>query len=477
MYHKTIIQKITCLSILGAQLSSCIYTKEYHPPSTASAAKTWETKDTHYQNAQANLPYLAWWEKFNDPTLNELMTQGLIQNNQINTAMANIEAAHGELKRVQLNWIPTLSTNFGYSSFPDLGFPGVLFAVIPSYTLNAFSQIKEQKRAAYELKASNAERDAVKLAVIGQIATSYFTYSAQIEQLQLFRQLEADLDRLVIIAQAAYHGGLTSQIDLEQAKRELNVIKAQKRVTQHNINVSQHALRYLLNENPQMIPLTKQFDQLNGNQIVIGALPLNVIDNRPDMIQATNELKASNEGIGVAFSNLLPSVQLSLARGSIGTTPNGYDFGQHIYFNQSLLQIPLLEPSVLGEIEKAKGLNKASFYRYLDTLRKILRDVNNDMSAHDFYTKRYDDTFSAKNNQQRVYDLNKDLYNDGIISHMDLLTHKVALDSLLIQVNQAKLEQFLTIVNLYQDLGGGYAANTGTLLSSPGTSRTNRGNK
>lgn len=446
-----------CLPVLSMQLTSCLYTKEYHPPSTASAATQWNTTDNLYKNSNVNLPYLAWWKEFKDPTLNDLMNRGLEQNNHINEAMANVEASQGELKRVQLNWLPTLSTNFGYSSFPNLGYPGVLFAVIPTYTMNAFSQIKEQKRATYKLKATQASRDAIKLAIIGQIATSYFTYNAQVEQLQLFNQLESDLSKLVTISEATYQGGLISKIDLEQAKRELNVIKAQKRMTQHNINLSQNALRYLLNENPQKIPLTKHFAQLNGNQVIIGSLPLSVIENRPDMIEATNDLKASNEGIGLAFSNLLPSVQLSMARGSIGTTPNGYDFGQSIDFNQSLLQVPLLQPSVLGQIEKAKGLNKASYYRYLDTLRKVLRDVNNSLSAHDFYNKRYRDTLSAKNNQQKVFQLNEALYDTGLMSHMELLISKVKLDSLLIQVNQSKLEQFLMIVNLYQDLGGGYS--------------------
>jgi outer membrane protein TolC len=344
----------------------------------------------------------------------------------------------------------------GYSSFPNLGYPGVLFAVIPSYTMNIFSQIKEQKKANYELYASQAERDGVKLAVIGQIATSYFTYSAQVEQLQLFQQLDTDLTKLVTISNRILHGGIISQINLEEAKRELNLIRAEKRLVQHNIVISQNALRYLLNENPQAIPLSRRFDQLNGNQIVIGSLPLTVIENRPDMIQAANELKASNEGIGLAFSNLLPAVQLSMARGYIGTTPNGDDLGQSIHFNQALMEIPLFQASVYGQIDKAKGLNKASYYRYTDTLRKVLRDINNDMSAHDLYTQRLVDTENAKNNEQHIYDLNTTLYKKGITSYMQLVIYKVKLDSLLIQVNQSKLEQLITIVNLYQDLAGGY---------------------
>lgn len=434
-------------------LTAC---EQSYTPTKTNVPSTWVTPDHLYTNTDNNLAYLAWWKTFNDPTLNQLMKRGLIQNNHINTAMANVEAAQGELKRVQLNWLPGLSTNVGYSSFPDLGFPGVLFAVIPSYTMNLFGQIKEQKKAEYELQAMKANRDAVKLAVMGQIATSYFSLSAQTEQLALFQQLDIDLTKLVSIADAIYQGGLTSQIDLEKAKRELSLIKAQERVVQDNIVKSQNALRYLLNENPQNIALAKSFSQLKGNQMIIGSLPLTVIENRPDMIHAANELKASNENIGLAFSNLMPTVQLSLARGEIATEPNGGTYGTSIDFNQALLEIPIFQASVYGQMDKAKGLNKASYYRYTDTLRNVFREVNNDLSAHDLYTQRFMDITNAKNNEQRVYDLNEQLYKRGIKSYMALLKSKVKLDSLAIEVNQSKLEQFITIVDLYQALGGGY---------------------
>lgn len=444
---------LLCLSIFS---TSCAYFSNESPPASPPPADNWNTKDSLYTIDTTNLPYLAWWKKFNDPTLNQLIESGLVNNNSIQISMGNVEAAQGELKRVELNWVPSLSTNVGYSSFPNLGFPGALIAVIPTYTINIFSQIKEQKKANYELLAAKAEDDGVRLAVIGQIANSYFTYSSALDEQRLFAQLDHDLAELITIASSIYKSGLTPEMDLDQAKSELNLIKAQERVIQQNIVVSQNALRFLLNQNPDKIKLTRKFADLDGNQIIIGNLPLTVIENRPDMIRATNELKAANEGIGLAFSNLLPTIQLSAARGAIGTSDNAYTIGTPIYFNQALLEIPLFNASVYGQIDKAKGLNKASYYRYTETLRKVMRDVNNDLSAHDLYSKRLNDTVTAKNDIQRAYDLNNSLYKKGIISYMALLKNKIKLDNLMILVNRNKAEQFITIVNLYQDLAGGY---------------------
>lgn len=448
--------KKACLIGISITLGACSY---FSTPDNSTVASSWYYKDGLYNNGESNMPYLAWWQKFNDPTLNQLIESGLEHNNNLHVSMANVEAAQGALKQVELNWIPSLSTNIGYSSFPDLGFPGILFAVIPTYTMNFFTQVKQQKQANYQLKAAKAEDDGVRLAIIGQISNSYFTLSSQTEQLELFEQLDKDLSELVTIANSTYNGGLTPETNIDQAKSELKLVQAQEMVIQQNIVASQNALRYLVNENPQKIKLSRKFSELNSNQIIIGNLPLTVIENRPDMIQAANELKASNEGIGVAFTNLLPSIQLSAARGEIATVANGTDYGQPIYFNQALLQIPVFNASVYGQLDQAKGLNKASYYHYTDTLRKVMRDVNNDLSAHDLYSKRFNVTTDARNDTKRAYDLNNSLYKKGIISYMQLLQDKIKLDNLNILVNKSKAEQFITIVNLYQDLAGGYNYN------------------
>jgi multidrug efflux system outer membrane protein len=447
-------RKISLL-ISSLMLISCTHS-EYTTHSDLSIPQEWAVSNNKYLDTDVNLVCLPWWQQFNDPILNNLIDEGLRYNNDINIAMANIEAAQGELKRVQLNWIPEVGAVGGYSSFPDLGYPGVLLAIVPSYTLNIFQQIKEQKKANYELKATAAIHDAVRLAIIGQIASSYFSYVAQLEQLELLTSLENDLAKVASVSESMHRGDLYSKVEVQQAETALNLIQARKKVVEHNIVVSQNSIKYLLNKNPGHLSEANQFSQLSGQQLIIGALPLNIIENRPDMQQAKYELEASNEGIGLAFSNYLPTVQLSMARGEIATVPNGYHLGTNIYFDQALLEVPILEASVYGQIQKAKGLNKASYYRYTDTLRKVLRDVSNALSAHDLYTKRLDDTLKAENSFREVHQLNDDLYQRGIISNLELIDTRIQLTHVALMANQHKLEQFITIVNLYQDLAAGY---------------------
>ncbi|CDZ78952.1 Toluene efflux pump outer membrane protein TtgC precursor [Legionella massiliensis] len=432
-------------------MSSCT-----HHPQAIKVPQKWPVIDKNYRNSEEQLPCLAWWKKFNDPSLNTMVDKALIHNNDLKVAMANIEAAQGELKQVQLNWIPDVTGNAGYSSFPYLGFPGVLLNVVPAYTINIFKQIKEQQRAKHELKITQAMFQGTRLAVISQVSSAYFSYLSQIEQLTLVHNLERDLAKLITISQSMYEGGLYSRTNVELAKTELSLTQAKERVVQQNIVINANALHYLFDENPGALAVNSHFKNLNTNQIVLGALPFNIIENRPDLEQAKQELMAANAGIGIAVSNWLPSINLALARGEIAKVANGGQLGQAIHFNQAIAEIPLLRASAYGQLLKAKGLDKASYYRYTDTLRKVLRDVTNDLSAHDLYSKRLNDISKAERDLRKAYSLDQALYKKGIISHFNLIETKVRLDKLAIEVNQYKLEQLLTIVTLYQDLAAGY---------------------
>lgn len=436
--------------------TSCTFDPKYVPTPAAEIPSEWDAKDPQLKTNNTHIACIPWWKQFKDPTLNELIKKGLAQNNDIHMAVANIEAAQGELKRVQWDWAPNLNSLLGYSSFPYLGYPGVIAVLLPTYTMNIFKQIKEQKRAQYELKITQNMRDTVKLAVIAQISGSYFSYQAQAERLQLLQTIERDLRKKMNIAKATYHHGLSSDIGLVRAQSKLDLIQAEERVVQQKKIVSQNMIRVLLNENPGHFSFSRQFSQLKTHQLITGALPFAVVENRPDMMQAANEIKAANAGIGAAVGNFFPVMQLSAARGDIGTIPNGTKLGQPVYFTQGLSQSTIMPLSNFGEWDRAKGLGKVAYYKYLDTLRKVLRDVDNGLSAHEYYTQRLDETVGAKDNLGKAYRLKDALYQEGIISYAKLLDEKIEFDRIKVQVNERKLDQLMTIVSLYQDLAVGY---------------------
>lgn len=449
------------LALVPFILLGCAYNNTYHKPDVP-VKNQWSVPDRNIESGnESNLPYIAWWQGFNDSLLNQLIESGLANNNSLNMSRGHIEAAEGELKKVQFQWIPDVSVLLGYSNNPATGFPGLLALIAPNYTMNVFSQIKQQKKAKYELAEAKAEDDAIKLTVISQITASYFTYLAEIERRALLQHLENDITHQADIAAKVYRGGLSADINVEELRSQVNLIRGEQQVIEQNIVVSRNALQYLINHNPGNLKTTKPFADFNNKKLIPGALPLTVLENRPDMQMAENRLRASNEGIGLAASELLPTVQLDFIGGPVAGNNNYYfptplTTNNMVDFNDQLLKIPVFKMSAFGEIAKARGLDKVSYYNYVETLQKALRDTTNALSANQRLTEKLTQTESATAHLAKAYNLNQRLYQKGIQSYLSTLNSKIAWDRIQINLNQDKLQQLLTIVNLYQEVAGGY---------------------
>ena len=442
---------------LWALLSACSIDRDYSLHHPINISKQWSTQDKYTTKPVRDARHFAWWHQYHDPALNKLIALGLKCNNDIHVAMANIEASEGELKRVELNWLPTIAAGAGYSSYPYWGFPGVLATIaIPLYTVNIFNQIKSQQRAYYQVKVSKAMRDGVKLTVIADISAAYFSHIAQEERLHLLRDVEKDLAESLRIYRQTYQHGLSTQIEVESAQAKLKAIQAEETVVKKNLVLTQNALRYLINENPHPFIFKKKFKNVDSYHKIVNSLPLETLQHRPDMVAARQELRATRSGIGVALSRFMPDINLGIARGDIATIPNGSTLGTGIHFNQIIASQPLLTLSSLGELDAARGISKAAYYRYEDTLRKVLRDVDNDLAAHRYATERLDKIIEAHDAIGRAYRLQQDLYQQGLKSYLNLLREKVVWDEVKIVVNKQKIDQTLTIIHLYEDLAVGY---------------------
>lgn len=442
----------SCLSAI-LTIAGCSWLSSPTTPQVNSP-KQFDQAQLNYQSLES-LPYLAWWQQFNDPKLNALIESGLKNNLDLEVALANLEQAQGQLRQVQLSWIPVVPILAGYSSNPGFGDIGTFYGIWPQYTINIAQLIKQQERAKYNLEMNKAMVDGVRLTVIGQVSSGYFTLIAQQEQLALLNRLNNDMSELVKILKQEVGIGLKDNVDLTGLMSQQQLIQAQISIATHNIILSQNTLRYLINQNPGTVTNSNNFAKLDFDKFKPGSLPATVLQNRPDLKMAEYAVKSAHAGVGVAYGNLFPSLQLDsffgagAGNGVVGK-PATYAPFQDAYINWGI------NPSTFGEIEAQKGAYQAQVYRYIQTVRKILKDVDNDFSANRQYSSNYQSTQQAWNDLAEKYKLQQGLYQTGIMSYTQLLNNKIQLDNLALTVNQAKLQQAITVVNLYQDLAGGY---------------------
>jgi len=446
------------LGIVTALAGCGIFGPNYSKPSITTP-NDWQSKDYLATTTDgANLPAMAWWRNFNDVQLNSLIESALINNNDIQVAVGNIITAQGLLQQIDYAWIPTMGGAVGFTNQSNgQQIPGYFAGLTPNYTLNIVQQIRSQQFAKANLAAVKAAQDNVRLGIISQVASSYLTLLGQDYQLQLQQRLVTDLGELLKLTGDQYKYGLISLYTLQQYQQQYEQAKAVIPIIRNNIVKSQNALRLLINQNPGDITRGLSFMQVKDTGIIPVNLPSTVLKNRPDVQQAEEELIAANANIGVATSTFFPSISLTNDVGAASNALSGlFNSGTGFWNTQIAATMPILSFGTYGQIKQAKGQYYAAYYKYVETVRVAFQSVDNDLSAHAQYTTSLWTQMQFSKSAKVAYTLSQASYSKGLYSYPTLLQNKINYDNAEISVAQSKILQLNTIVQLYQDLGGGY---------------------
>lgn len=429
-------------------LSSGCFGPTYTKPKLNIPQK-WPNEAHFKYNKPANLPVLFWWKQFSSQELDAFIQKALQHNEQPQIAIANIEYARSQLEQIKLNWLPNLSVLTGFSQFPILGNPGAAAIAYPLYVVNILQLYSQQKSAQATYEASIYARDCARLVVIAQTSASFFTLIAQKEELKLYNQLIKEYQSYLKLAQSQYHSGLISEDAIEQLQSQMKQIQAQVAIIKHNIVMSKNALHYLFNENPGTIQVTTSFKTLNSDAVIPGNLPTSVLRSRPDIRQSESLLKAAHADVDAVRASLLPTLTLGGYLGA-GSTVGAIKLGE-AYINTPIIDLP-----IFAQISASNAQYKKRYIEYIVLVRKALRDVTNDLSAYSSYSDQLKINTSAFSDEKRHCRLVKHRYQHGLEDKVELMKCKIKMTQFVIMINKNKLDKMISIVNLYQDLAGGY---------------------
>lgn len=411
-------------------------------------------QDKDHQDALNQLPYQAWWKGFNAPELDRLIDKALIHNNDITIAKQSIRVADAELKTIRLNWLPGVEALAGFSQNPALGTPGAFYGILPSYYLNFFKLYFQQKTAEYKLQRSKAYYLGVRLTMIGQVVSSYFSLLAWHHQLMLLNQIERDNRRLLESIGVAKTQGLANNLQWLTIKRQLQEVKGLQKQVQTNIVASENAVHYLINEPPGRVKLDQSFQHLVSEAVPLNKINVQVILHRPDVMVAWASLQAACSGINVSESQWLPSLSLDYFAGKAsfnGTLNNPTSSASYsdayATFN--------LSPTLFGQVATSKAIFKKSLAEYNNVIQNALRLIGNGIVANQKFMEKLTADRYAYDALRRRYQLQQALYHQGLISHNDLLYARIALDQQDFKLTMSKLDQLLSANYLYQELAGG----------------------
>ena len=449
------LHKISPLVILATLMTSCSLVAPNRPNPSVKLPSAW-----NYQSnlAESNLPYIAWWQKFNDPDLNRIIESALKNNDSLEAAKANVEQARASLLSVEMSWIPSLSALAGlFNLQPLMPQPQLIYGIYAGYnSLNIFNIIAQQKVAELGVEAAKMQYEGSKLDVIAQTTSAYYTLIAQKEELRLNQENLKDLSQALHIKQNNESAGLDANEMVTDAKQSYYQAQNQVKATQNNIIKCQNALNYLLGDMPGTPYPTADFANIETSYANISSVPAQVIGNRPDVAVAALEYKIYAQDVTATYTQLLPSFMLGL--GPAGGSGGGMA-GEPSSFSSSIQMNFInwsLNPAVFGQASSYKGQEKSAYVNYIDTVHKALRDINNDLATNQITNERYQLLTQAGDNAITKYQNVYSAYKVGLKSYNDTLNAKQNLTQVKISINQMKLSQMQAIISLYQDLGGGY---------------------
>ena len=439
---------------------------DYQPPKEI-APGGWRSTDVFARIGGEKIPEMAWWSRFRDPLLLALVDKALERNNTIQSAIGAVYKAKAILLQIQMNWVPTVHAGAGYisnaydrnnSTGASLPFPGGFSAgFIPNYSLNILQQLRTQEQAEANITASVAAKNAVRLAIIGQVVGSYFGLREEEYRLVQQKQLVTNLLEVVSRYAEAHREGLISYFTLQQYQIELARAQAEVPVIEYNIVRLGNTIHVLLNENPGPIPPGHGFMAMQYRGIVSGSLPSTVLRNRPDVIHAEATLRQSNANIGVNTSVFFPTIKLTTPLGlSSNSLSNLFTAKESYWQYQGGFNMPIIDLGAFGAIKSAKGQYYSDYYAYFETVRNAFAAVDSALASNQKYTDSLESILGFLETTRSRLDNEQLRYEGGLVPYPAVLALRVNLNQAAIEAAQSKLEQLMSIVNLYQELGGGY---------------------
>ena len=457
---------VTALLWSGVLLAGgCTVGPDYQRPQIDMPMAYKEPAST--DEAFANLP---WWGLFADATLNALIEEALANNRDLGVAVSRIEEAAGILRIVRANQFPFFDAQAGAgrSSPSENVFSGggvtennFSLSGVASFELDLWGKLRRATEAARaDLLASEASARNVTISLIASVAISYFQLlDLDNRQRIALHTLKSREDALLII-QERFAKGTVPELDVNQAEIEAADAQATVASFDRAVRQTENAVSVLVGSQPRGIARGAQLAQQTLPVEVPAGLPLSLLERRPDILAAEQQLAAETARIGIARAQRLPSLSLT---GSFGYASRDLsDLVESDSESWNLLAnlfAPIFNAGQLKSVEEVQSQRaEQARLSYEQAVLSGLRDV--DDSLTDLRTSR--DEHIARQRQlaaaRSAARLSRARYDGGLVSYLEVLDSERSLFQAELLESQTRQQQLSAVVGLYRALGGGWLA-------------------
>ena len=452
------------LVLLSLLLSSCAMGPNYERPKIETA-DNFRMAEIEGESI-ANLP---WWELLHDEQLQLLIRQALAENKDLKQAVASMEEFQARIFMARSDFLPGINVSANAPAFGTLGgfvVPGfpTPFSYFGQGTLNweidIWGRVRRANEAARaDLLAREENRRAVVLTLVSGVAQSYFDLLQLDMQLEITRRTLLSWEETVALSQHRLRGGVISRLDADQFEAERANVSARLAEIERQVIQKENELNVLLGKNPA--PISR--GRLLTDQVVLlevpAGLPSDLLQRRPDILQAEQALAAATARIGMTKAARFPRITLT---GLLGVASprlaNLLTSGTEYGMGGVGLAGPLLNAQTLGHEQRAfEAQSRRVLAQYKQTILVAFKEVEDSLVA----------VRTAKNQrkaqQEQVDALRSALqianlrHQAGITSHLEVLVAKRSLFSAETALTSAHRLHLVSVVQLYKALGGGWS--------------------
>ena len=461
-------KKLIALLCVAALCSGCTVGPDYKKP-VANVPGTYRglTPEQAAKNETASLGDQKWWEVFQDEQLRGLIRTALEQNYDVRIAASRILEARAQLGITRADQFPSVSGGAGISDNRQArgkflpAFEGStgqinLSAAWELDFWGKFRRATEATRA--NLLATEAAKQEVAVTLIANVAAAYFQLRALDLELEISRRtLDSRKESLRLTKILVDHGS-TSLLDLRQAEQLVFTASAEIPALEQQVEQEENFISILLGKNPGDIPRGQKLtEQVHAPEVPAG-LTSALLERRPDIREAEQQLIASNARIGVARAAYFPQITLSGSAGlqsaaltNLFNGPSGaWNFGT------SLTEPIFTAGRIRSNVRLAEAQQQTALLFYQQTIQGAFRNVSDALIAYRKtreFREQEELLFQSAQDSARLSHLR---YNGGVTAYLEVLTNETNAFSAELGVVQAQLNELESLVQLYQALGGGW---------------------
>ena len=463
-------------------LSGCKLGPDYRRPDTGAPS----TYRFDGPSTAASLADEGWWQVYQDPVLQQLIRQALANNLDVRIAAARVDQARALLGAARVAQLPKASVTAGgehartsqYQLLPGEPAVGTLYDVegSVSYEIDFWGKYRRATEAARaQLLQSDFARQDVMVGLVASVATAYFTLQSLDQQLQITNRTVATRQKFVDLTSAQHDRGTVSELDVATAQAQLAIAEANLPELQRQIGLTEDQLSVLLGHNPdailrQPLPASAPADAAATPAaaaatpvpppvpVPAAGLPSSLLERRPDLRAAEENLVAANAQVGVAKANLFPTISLTGTGGVASTALSDLFTGPARLwsFGGNVLQ-PLIDPQRnLYQLDLADAQKRQALLQYQQSVQGAFQEVSDALIARQQYAEVLKQEQAWVTAQRTAESIALARYRVGYASYFDVIDSDRDLFSAELSLAGAHLNTLLAGVQLYRALGGGW---------------------